>query len=52
VAAVSAARHRLRRPALTVTGLTCLAIAGFELASWLGWIVTGIGLLVIEGLGE
>lgn len=52
MATVNAVRLRFRRPALTVTGLTCLSVAGFELATWLGWLVTGISVLLFEGLSE
>lgn len=48
---VSAARHRLRRPALTISGLGCVDTAAFHTSTGLGWLVTGISVLVLEMLG-
>lgn len=51
-AAVGAARHRMRRPALTVAGLTCFDVAAFQASTIVGWCVAGAALLVLEGLSE
>lgn len=45
---VSAARLRLRRPALTIGGLACFDIAAFSTDRILGWAVTGLSLWALE----
>lgn len=50
---VSAVRHRLRRPALTVAGLACFDVAGFGGHGHpLGWVITGLSLWTLEALSE
>jgi predicted phage tail protein len=48
---VSAARHRYRRPALTITGLTLIDAALFQHGWFAGLLATGISVLVFEWLG-
>lgn len=49
---VSAARHRLRRPALTIGGLACMDIAAFEGGRIIGWLVTGVSLWALEAFSS
>ena len=51
-AAVSAARHRYRRPALTAAGLTSIDAAFFQHGWFAGLIAVGISVLVFEGVAE
>jgi len=46
----SAARHRLRRPALVIGGLGCMDAAAYQGPLWLGLVVTGASLWVLEWL--
>jgi hypothetical protein len=48
---VSAARHRYRRPALTISGFACMDASAFQGGLWLGLLTTGISALVYEWLG-
>lgn len=44
------AAARLRRPALTATGLGCMAAAAYQVGLGWGLLATGIAVLVFEGL--
>lgn len=44
----SAARHRLRRPALTIAGFGSIDAAFFHLGWFWGLLVTGISVLVFD----
>lgn len=46
----SAARHRLRRPALVIGGLGFMDAAAYQGPLWLGLLVTGVSLWVFEGI--
>lgn len=51
VAMVSAARHRYRRPALTIAGFGCIDAAFYQVGWFAGLLVTGLSVLVFEWLG-
>jgi hypothetical protein len=48
---VSAARHRYRRPALTISGLACVSAAAYQVDLGVGLLVTGLMCLVFEWVG-
>lgn len=47
----SAARHRLRRPALVISGFGCIDAAFFQLGWFAGLLVTGLSFLAFEAIG-
>jgi hypothetical protein len=42
----------LRTTVLTVAAFTCFSIAGFSVVFWLGMVVTGVCLLLLEWLSD